>query len=144
MGVVELHGAAEVEPLLDLLGVGVGEVLVEDAGYAGADDLADDGVGAAHLAFVFELDLATDAGECGVDVADAGDGEGFAVEEGAAFGVRDDEFHGADRKALRDAAALVDLLIFAGGEGDLLDDLADVVGDFDVGRWDVWTRLPAR
>jgi hypothetical protein len=47
---------------------------------------------------------------------------------GAAFGVRDDQLHGADGQALRDAAALVDLLVFAGGEGDLLDDLADVVG----------------
>ena len=80
LGVVELDGAAEVEPLLDLLGVGVGEVLVEDAGDAGADDLADDGVGAAHLAFVLELDLAGDAGERGVDVADARDDEGLAVE----------------------------------------------------------------
>ena len=87
LGVVELDGAAEVEPLLDLLGVGVGEVLVEDVATDGADDLADDGVGAAHLAFVFELDLAGDAGERGVDVADAGDGEGFVVEQGAALGV---------------------------------------------------------
>jgi hypothetical protein len=68
--VVELDGAAEVEPLLDLLGVGVGEVAVEDVGDGGADDLADDGVGALHLAFVLELDLAGDAGERGVDVAD--------------------------------------------------------------------------
>ena len=101
---------------------------------AAADDLADDGVGAAHLAFVLELDLAGDAGECGVDVADAGDDEGFVVEQGAAFGVGDDELHGADGEALRDAAALVDFFVFAGGEGDLLDDLADVVGDLDAWR----------
>ena len=55
--VVELDGAAEVEPLLDLLGVGGGEVLVEDVGYAGADDLVDDGVGLAHLAFVLESSI---------------------------------------------------------------------------------------
>ena len=131
--VVELYGAAEVEPLLDLLGVGVGEVLVEDAGHAGADDLADDGVRAAHLAFVFELDLSADAGEGGVDVADAGDDECLFMHEGAALRVRDDEFHGADGEALGDAAALVDFLVFAGGEGDLLDDLTDVVGNFDLG-----------
>ncbi len=135
LSVVELDGAAEVEPLLDLLGVGAGEVLVEDGGDAGADDLADDGVGSAHLAFVLEFDFAGDAGECGVDIAYAGDGEGFAVEEGAAFGVGDDEFHGGDGEALGDAAALVDFLIFPSCEGDLLDDLADVVGDFDVGGW---------
>ena len=87
LGVVELDGSPEVEPLFDLLGVGGGEVLVEDGGDGLADDLADDGVGSAHLAFVLEFDLAGDAGECGVDVADSWDGEGFAVEECAAFGV---------------------------------------------------------
>ena len=133
LGVVELYGAAEVEPLLDLLGVGSqAKYWSKTFCYAGADDLADDGVGAAHLAFVFEFDLAADAGESGVDVAYARDDEGFVVEQGAAFGVGDDEFHGADGEALRDAAALVDFLVFAGGEGDLLDDLADVVGDFDL------------
>ena len=40
--VVELDGAAEVEPLLDLLGVGVGEVGVVDVGDGLADELADD------------------------------------------------------------------------------------------------------
>ena len=119
--------------MLDLLGVDAGEVGVEDGGDGGADDLADDGVGSTHLAFVLELDLAGDAGEGGVDVADAGDGEFFAVEEGPALGVRDDQLHGGDGEALRDAAALVDFFVFAGGEGDLLDDLADVVGDFDGG-----------
>ena len=121
------------------------------AGDGLADDLADDGVGAAHLAFVFELDLAGDAGERGVDVADAGDDEGFAVEKSAAFGVGDDELHGADGQALRDAAALVDLLVFARGEGDLLDDLADVVRDLDVAgsgrllrRCRARSTLPAR
>ena len=34
-------------------------------------------------------------------------------------------------KPLRDTGALVDLLVFACGEGDLLDDLADVMRDFD-------------
>ncbi len=55
----------------------------------------------------------------------------FAVNEGAAFGVGDDELHGGDGQALRDAGALVDLFVFARGEGDLLDDLADVVGYLD-------------
>ena len=132
LGVVELNCAAEVEPLFDLLGVGVGEVPVENTLYAAADDLADDGVGTPHLAFVFEFDLAADAGQSGVDVANARDDEGLTVNQRSAFGVRDDEFHGADGETLRDAASFVYFFIFAGGEGDLFDDLADVVGDFDL------------
>ncbi len=76
MCVVELDGASQIEPLLDLLGVDAAEVLVEDVGDRGADDLADDGVGSADFAFVFELDFAGDAGERGVDVAYAGDDRG--------------------------------------------------------------------
>ncbi len=132
MGVVELDGAAEVEPLLDLLGVGGGEILVEDICDRCPDDLADDGVCAAHLAFVFEFHFSGDARERGVDVADAGDDEGLVVEEGAAFGVRDDEFQGGDGEALGAAAALVDFLVLACGEGDLFDDLADVVWDLEL------------
>ena len=49
------------------------------------------------------------------------------LHESAAFGVGDDQLHGGDGQALADAAALVDLLVFACGEGDLLDDCADVV-----------------
>lgn len=79
MRVVELHGAAEIEPLFDLLCVGVSEVFVEDDGYGLTDDLADDGVGAADFAFILELDFASDAGERGVDVADAGDDYGLSV-----------------------------------------------------------------
>ena len=66
--------------MLDLLRVGVGEVVVEDLADGGADELAHDGVGAAHLAFVFEFELAGDAGQGGVDVADARHRQLFAVE----------------------------------------------------------------
>ena len=56
---------------------------------------------------------------------------------GAAFGVGEDEFHGGDGQALRDAGSLVDFLVFAGAEGDLLDNLADEMGDFDSGLPDL-------
>src|ERR1700728_2151537 len=85
--VVEFDGAAEVEPLLDLLGVGVGEVGVVDVGDGLADELADDDVGTLHLAFVLELDLAGDAGEGGEDVADARDDERPAVDLATTFDV---------------------------------------------------------
>ena len=130
--VVQLHRAAEVEPLFDLLRVQAGKVLVEGGGDGLPDDLADDGVGAAHLAFVLQFDLAGDAGQRGVDVADTRHDEGFAVNQGTAFGVRDDQLHGGDGQALRDAGTLVNLLVFARGEGDAFDDLADVVRNLDV------------
>ena len=104
----------------------------ENAGGGLADDLADDGVSTAHFAFVLEFDFAGDAGEGGEDVGDAGDGEGFVVQDRPALGIRDDEFHGGDGQALRDAGPLVDLLVVAGGEGDGFDDLRDVVGDVDL------------
>ncbi len=59
--------------------------------------------------------------------------EGLVVDEGATLGVGEDELHGGDGEALGDSAALVDFFVFAGVEGDLFDDLADVVGDFDLG-----------
>src|SRR5665213_989999 len=77
--VVELDRAAEVEPLLDLLGICVGEVAVENGGDRLADELADDVVGAAHFAFVLELDFAGDAGKRGENVADARDNEALSV-----------------------------------------------------------------
>src|SRR6185437_8479758 len=68
----------------------------------------------------------------GIDVPDAGYGELFVVEQSAALGIRNDEFHGGNGQALRDAASLVHLFIFACGEGNLLDNLADVVRNFDI------------
>ena len=70
-----------------------------------------------------------------------GTASGFAVDQSAAFRVGDDELHGGDGKTLADAAALVDFLVFARGEGDLLDDGADVVGDFDGSRAAFGPRL---
>ncbi len=78
--VVELDGAAEVEPLLDLLRVDAGEVGVVDAGDGLADELAHDDVGALELALVLELDLAGDAGKRGEDVADAGHDERLTMQ----------------------------------------------------------------
>ena len=122
----------------------VGEVAVVDLADGGADELANHRVRAAHLAFVFEFELAGDAGQRGVDVADARHGERFAVDERAPFGIRDDQFHGGDGQALADAAALVDFLVFARGEGDLLDDCAHIGRNLDAARRRVPTRLPAR
>jgi len=46
--------------------------------------------------------------------------------------VGDDRLHGGDGEALGDAGSACRLFVFASGEGDLLDDLADVVGDLDA------------
>ena len=50
---------------------------------------------------------------------------GSPASERAALGVRDDVLEERDRQPLADARALVDLLILARLERDLLDDLAD-------------------
>ena len=96
-----------------------------------AHQLARDVFGALQLAFVFELDLAGERRQRAVDVADARDGRRFAVHERPPLGVRDDAFERRDRQPLADAGPLVDLLILARLERDLLDDLAHERGDFD-------------
>jgi len=78
--VVEFDGAAKVEPLLDLLGIGLGEISVVDVGDRLADELADDDVRTLHLALILEFDLAGDAGQCREDVADPRDYEILSVD----------------------------------------------------------------
>ena len=48
------------------------------------------------------------------------------MQNGATFGVGDHQFHGADRKALTDTAAAIDLLVLTRGEGNLFHDGANV------------------
>src|SRR6185437_3597363 len=130
--VVHLDGTPEVEPLLDLLGVDAGEVGVEDAGDRLPDELAHDDVRAFELALVLELYFSGNARQCCKDVAYARHDERLIVQQSTALCVRDHELHGADRQALRDAGALVDFFLLTRNEGDLLDDLADVVRDVDA------------
>jgi hypothetical protein len=81
------------------------------------------------LAFVFQLHFSGDAGKRRVDIAHAGADEVFAVKQRSALRVGDDEVQGGDGEPLGDAGALVDLLVFAGDEGDTLDDLSDPRSD---------------
>ena len=123
-GLIELERAAEVEPLDDLREVDAFEVLVVDLADGGADEFAGHGVAALEFAFVFEFELAGDGGQGGVDVDDARHGGIVLAPQGAALGVRDHVFEHRDGQALADAGALVDALVLAGEEGDLLDDSA--------------------
>jgi hypothetical protein len=139
----QLNLAAEVEPLHDLLHVGAGEVFIVSFGDGGADEFAAYVVRAFHLAFIFEFEFAGNGGQGGVDVADARHDELFVVADGAALGVRDNVFHCGNGQALADAGALVDFLIFAGGESDALDYFLNVGGQ--VHGWALRrSRLPAR
>ncbi len=63
---------------------------VVDLADGDADQFAGDGVAALEFAFVFQLDLAGDGGQRGVDIEHARDGERFAGAERAALGIRDD------------------------------------------------------
>src|SRR5690606_5880711 len=96
-----------------------------------ADEHLRDGLRALLLALVDELDLAGDGGLDGGEVAEADGGFGLAVEEGAALGGGEEGFEGGAGEAGGDAGLLVDVFRGAGLEGDLLDDLAEVVGEVD-------------
>jgi len=56
--------------------------------------------------FVLELNFSGDARQRGVNIADAGKGQRFAVQERAALCVRDSKLHSRDGEALRDAGRL--------------------------------------
>src|SRR5262249_60738717 len=85
--------------------------------------------GADLFALVFELDLAGDGRDRGVNVADARGDQGLAVKQGATLGVRRDTLHDGYRQALADAGAFIDAFVVARDERDLFDDFADGLGD---------------
>src|SRR5947207_113941 len=103
---------------------------------SGAYDLPRYGVAALELTFVFELQLAGDGGKRGVDIQNARHRHWLVRFESTPFGIRDDVFQNRDRQALRDAGALVDALVLARQERELLHHFANVVwhAHFDR-RW---------
>src|SRR6266404_597309 len=128
----QLEFAAQFEPLNDGLEVDVGEMLAEDAADGGSNELAGDSVRAFELAFVFELHFSGDGGECGIVIGDAGDDGFFAGAGGAMLGAADEAFHRCDRETLADPGTAVHTFVFARLEGNFLDDLAQVLRDFDL------------
>ena len=81
------------------------------------------------LAFVFQLHLARHRRNRSVNIGDARDNPVFSGYQLAAFSVRDDRFHYADWKALRDARVFVNALIVSGLESNLFDRFANEVGN---------------
>ena len=118
--------------MLNLLRAGAGEIVIEYLGDGLANDFAHHSLRPAHLALVLELNLSGDAGERAVEIAGARHGQRFAMQNGAALCIGDDQFQGADGQTLTDPAAAIDFFIFARGEGDLFDDGADVAGNLGL------------
>src|SRR6266478_990524 len=106
-------------------------MLAEDAADGSANQLAGDGVGAFELAFVFQFELAGDGRKSGVNIGDARDRIFFADTGGALLGIANDAFQRGDWEALAYSRTAVDALVFAGLEGDFLDDFSQVAGDVD-------------
>src|SRR6266436_5212077 len=128
----QLEFAAQFEPLNDGLEVDVGEMLAEDAADGGSNELAGDGVRAFEFAFIFELHFSGDGGERGIDIGDAGDDGFFAGAGGAMLSAADEAFHRGDRETLANPGTAVHTFVFACLEGNFLDDLAQVLRDFDL------------
>src|SRR5471032_1080955 len=132
--VAERQRSAEVEPFDDRPRVHALEASREDRADGGADEVAGDLLGAAQLALVLELELAGDRRQRRIEVRHARDDERFAAGERAPLRVRDDELERRDRQPLADARPLVDLPVAARPERELLDDLADVLGNLHLQR----------
>src|SRR5439155_12142319 len=133
---IELERAAQVEPLYDLRDVRAVKILVVGFAHRTADQLARHGVAALQLAFVFQLELAGNRGQGSVNIEDARHRHGLFGFERATLGVRNHILEHRDGQALRDTGTLVDFLVFARGESQLLDDLPDVYRHVRLdGRW---------
>ena len=116
----DLEGAALVEPGDDLLDVGRRRPVGKHRSGGSPDQLPGDRVAALELAFVFQLDLAGNGRQAGVDVGHPRDGRARSGAQRASFGVARDDLQQRDRQSLADARALVDPLVAARLEGDLL------------------------
>src|ERR1017187_2218702 len=88
--VVEFYSSAQVEPLFDLLCVGIGEVAVEYLAHRGANQISDHRVGAAHFSLVLQLKLAGYSRHCGVDITNTRKYELFGMYKRAPLGIGDD------------------------------------------------------
>src|SRR5215469_8904606 len=122
---------AGLEPLDCGLEVDFGEVLRKNAADGGADEFTGDDLGTFELAFILKLHFASDGRQGGVKIGDAGDDVCFPGADGVLLGAADHAFKSADGQALADAGAAVHALVFAGLEGDLLDDFAKILRDLD-------------
>src|SRR6185437_45281 len=125
-----LQFAAHFEPLHHGLEIHFRKVPAKRLSHGRANQFAGDIIGAAQLAFIFQLEFAGHRRNGGVDIGDARDGRGIAAADGALLGAAEHVFDRADRQALAYAGAAVNSLILARLKGDLLDDFADVIGDF--------------
>src|SRR5207249_4980846 len=125
----KLDLTAKIKPLNHLLHVGAAEILIVSFGNRAADEFAANVIGALHLTFVFELQLAGDGRQGGIDITNPRNCDRLTMANGSALGVGDDILHAGNRKALTDARALVNFLVLAGGKGDSFDDFANVFGD---------------
>ena len=124
VGVAQLQRTARVEPADDLRRVGPLEVAGEHVRDRRPHQFARHRLGALQLALVLELELAGDRRQRRVDVGDARHRHALAGGQRAPLGVRHDVLEARDRHALADARPLVDLLVVARLERDLLDHLA--------------------
>src|SRR5438445_4892850 len=101
-------------------------MLAEYAADGRANQLAGDSVRTFQFAFVFELELAGDGGECGIDIRYASGGILFADAGCTLLGVADHAFQRGDRETLAYTGAAIHALVVARLEGDFLDNFAQV------------------
>src|SRR5208282_1750313 len=127
----ELQLSAVLEPLDGLVQVHAAKVTFENASDGAADQFAGYGVCAAEFALVFEFDFSGDGRHGGVEIGHAGHRGALVQTHGALLGVAGHAFGHGNGQALADAGTFVHALVFARQESDLLDDLAEVLGNFE-------------
>src|SRR5690348_4488204 len=131
-GGCEFQFIAAFEPLHNRLQIGVAEILCKGFANGRANQFARDGLGAAQLAFILQLEFSSHRGNRAVNVGDTRNRCFFGVAHGALFGAADRIFEAGNRQALADAGAAVDAFVFAGLKGDFFDYFANVLRNFNV------------
>src|SRR5712664_1271658 len=107
-------------------------MLAEDAADGGAYKLACDGVRTLELTFVFELELAGDRREGGVNIRYPRKGILFADACRALLGIADHALQRSDGQALAYAGAAVYALVVTRLEGNFLHNLTQVSGHLNL------------
>ena len=92
-GIGQLHFAAKIKPLHNLLHIHTVEVVIVSLGNGGPNQFPADMVGALHLTFILQFEFAGNRRQRGVHISNARNNNFFVAPNGPALGVGNHILH---------------------------------------------------